>query len=304
MIPQRAVRPVLAAFLLFLAGCAGVRAARPPLALENVRPPISESSTREVSPITPAGPPALDRDTWSEAETRLRRDIALSRDDYAKFWSPNNLAWIGLGIGGMAAPLAHTSADRSIRDWYQRQVHSKGWDNVAQVANVAGQLWVVWPVAVELMALSGKPGEDYFLDGAMYEWSNRSLRAVTVGFPPVLALYGLLGSSRPDHGDSRWHPFRDFHGLSGHTFMGAVPFLTAAAMTDNPYLKVALFAGSTATGWSRLHKDRHYMSQIALGWWIAYFSVRSVSQTQEEWRSFSVFPVFEGGPGLGVLFRF
>jgi hypothetical protein len=121
----------------------------------------------------------------------------------------------------------------------------------------------------------------------------------------VLALYGLLGSGRPDRHDSHWHPFRDVHGISGHTFTGAIPFLTAAAMTDNPWLRGALFLGSFATGWSRIHDDRHYLSQAALGWWVAYLAVRSVDQTQDEQRSLLVAPtVFPDGAGVAVQVRY
>ena len=247
--------------------------------------------------------PAPDRDTWAEMEVRLRRDILLSLDDYGQHYAPGNLAWMGLGIG-LAAPLAHTPADRSVRNWYQRRAHGRTLDHAADVVGIAGQLWVVGPVCLEALALCGMADEDYFRDGGLHEWSNRSLRAIAVGFPPVVALYGLLGSGRPDRGDSRWHPFRDIRGVSGHTFTGAVPFLTAAAMTDNPLLKVSLLAGSFATGWSRMHMDRHYLSQIALGWWMAYFAVRSVDATQDVWKSISVLPFTDAGPGIGVLFRF
>jgi hypothetical protein len=112
----------------------------------------------------------------------------------------------------------------------------------------------------------------------------------------------LLGASRPA-GDSRWHPFRDVHGVSGHTFVGAVPFLTAAAMVDEPLYKVPLVLGSFLTGWARIHNDNHYFSQAALGWWIAYLSVRSVNQTQRE-RAVSFSPFTPDGPGVAVEVRY
>src|SRR5262249_55099186 len=140
--------------------------------------------------------------------------------------------------------------------------------------------------------------------GGVYEWANRSLRAITVGFPPVVVLYGVLGSGRPDRGDSRWHPFQDIHGVSGHTFTGAVPFLTAAAMTDNLLLKAGLFAGSWLTGWSRLHNDRHYFSQIAIGWWMAYLAARCVDHTQDAHQTLTIGPTYLDGPGVAVQLRY
>ena len=130
--------------------------------------------------------------------------------------------------------------------------------------------------------MRGGAGEDYYLDGGLYEWGNRSLRAVATGYPPVVALYGLLGASRPSTNDSRWQPFQHFHSVSGHTFIGAIPFLTAARMMEEPMHKVPFLLGSLLTGWSRIHDNRHYFSQVMLGWWIAYLSVSSVDQTQEE----------------------
>ncbi len=326
---QRGLRLALALLCLALPACAATAVPESVGLLKDVRPTATvirhsfhtspeqgegDSPSRALgagkevrqTPLTPDGAvseTAAGPDLWATIETGLRRDVALALEDYGQFYSPGNLAWTGLSIG-LSGVLAHTSADRSIRDWYQRRVRGGTADDLAEVVNVAGQLWVVWPVCVEAWALAGNASEDYAFAGGMFEWSNRSLRAIAVGFPPVVVLYGLLGSGRPDREDSRWHPFRDIRGVSGHTFTGAIPFLTAAAMTDDPLLKAVLFAGSTATGWSRLHKDRHYLSQIVLGWWIAYFAVRSVDRTQQKGHSLSVVPVTGEGPGLGLHFRY
>jgi hypothetical protein len=230
---------------------------------------------------------------------RLGRDIDLSLQDYCNYYSWTNLGLLALGVGTTGA-IANTAADRDIRQRYQ---HSYGGRirSVAEVFNYGGQIWVALPVGVELAALCGKAPDDYTTDGGLFEWSNRSLRAIAVGFPPVIAMYGLLGASRPDRNDSRWHPFNDIHGVSGHTFIGAVPFLTAASMTDNPWLKYPLYVGSFLTGWARFHEDRHYFSQVALGWWSGVLAVCSVNQTEDQRRSLSVGPmVMPGGAGMGV----
>jgi hypothetical protein len=238
-------------------------------------------------------------DPWD----RLERDVNLIEEDYHHYYTAKNLGLLALGVG-LAAPLANTSADESIRRWYQRKIHGETTGEFAQVANYAGQFWVALPACLELAALNGKAGEDYFNDGGMYEWSNRSLRAIMVGVPPMLAMYVTLGSSRPDRNDSHWHPFNDIHGVSGHTFMGAVPFLTAAEMTDDPLLKIPLFAGSFLTGWARIDEDRHYFSQLALGWWMAYLAVRCVNQTQTAHQCWTFIPACEDGPGASVMVRY
>lgn len=243
-------------------------------------------------------------DTRDVFNTRLQTDIDLSCQDYCHYYSPGNLAFVALGIG-LAAPLANTPADLSVRKWYRTKVRGETTDEIADVFNYAGQLWVVLPIVLEWNALKGKADEDYAFDGGLYEWSNRSLRAMAVGFPPVLLMYAGLGSSRPDRENSHWHPFQDVHGVSGHTFVGAVPFLTAAAMTDDPLYKYPLVMGSFLTGWARLNNDKHFFSQIALGWWMAYAAVHSVNLTQDERRSLSIAPtMLDDGPGLALQLHF
>jgi hypothetical protein len=234
---------------------------------------------------------------------RLDRDFGLIGEDYRNYYTPKNLGLLALGIG-LAAPLANTSADESIRRWYQRKVRGETTGEFAQAVNYPGQFWVVVPACLEMAALTGKAGENYFNDAGLYEWSNRSLRAILVGVPPMLAMYVTLGASRPDRNDSRWHPFQDIHGVSGHTFMGAVPFLTAAEMTDDPLLKVPLYAGSFLTGWARIDNDRHYFSQMALGWWMAYLAVRRVSDTQAAHHCWTILPCCDDGPGASVMLRY
>jgi hypothetical protein len=234
---------------------------------------------------------------------RLQRDIDLGLEDYRNYYTWGNLAALGVGVG-LVAPLANTSADQDIRRWYQRHIRGETTGEYSQVINYAGQIWVALPLCLEGAALLGRTDDDYAFDGGWYEWSNRSLRAIGVGAPPMLALYVILGSSRPDRNDSHWHPFQDSHGVSGHTFMGAVPFLTAAEMTDNRWLQATLVAGSFLTGWSRIDLDRHYFSQVALGWWMAYLAVRRVDDTQSAHRSLLVTPAVTEGPGIGFELRY
>lgn len=243
-------------------------------------------------------------DTMNSARLRADRDFGLMKEDYREYYGLSNLASLAIGVG-IAAPIANTSADQSIRDWYQRRIRGETTDEFAQVMEYAGQLWLVLPVGMEMAAMMGKTDADSMNDGGMQEWSNRSLRAVLVGSPLMVAMYGVLGASRPDRQDSHWDPFNDFHGVSGHTFMGAVPFLTAAAMTDNVYCKIPLVAGSFLTGWARLNDDKHYFSQALLGWWMACCSVHCVSDTQTEHKSYQFGPTLVGdGPGVALQIRY
>jgi hypothetical protein len=245
-------------------------------------------------------PGAADGDFW----VRLQHDIDLCEDDYRHYYTARNLGALALGFA-IAAPVANTNADLSIRHWYQRKVRGETTDEYAQVMNYAGQFWVILPIGLEAAALLGKADENYPFDHGLWEWSNRSLRAMAVGAPPMLVMYAVLGSSRPDRNNSHWHPFQDIHGVSGHTFVGAVPFLTAAAMTDNPLYKYPLVLGSFLTGWSRINNDRHFFSQVLLGWWMACTAVHSVNETQAEKRSYTIGPTWlEDGPGVAVFVQY
>jgi hypothetical protein len=249
----------------------------------------------------PKEPAAIETGNEEESEhglrDRLTLDLHLAVVDVGNFYSLPNLGLLALGVGA-AAPLANTTADQHFRDWYQRNVHGGTLDTLADVFRYSGQLWLIAPAGLEIAGLAGMAGEEYQHDGGFFEWGNRSLRAAAIGYPPVVGFGALLGAGRPDGHDSHWHSFDDLHGVSGHTFIGAVPFLTAAAMTDDWLLKAPLVVGSFLTGWSRIHQDRHYASQVVVGWWMACLSVLSVNHTQAA-APWSVTPT-AGPEGFGV----
>ncbi len=93
------------------------------------------------------------------------------------------------------------------------------------------------------------------------------LRSILVGGPPLLVLQWATGGARPTETDesSEWRPFHDNNGVSGHSFMGAIPFLSAAKMADNIWIKGSFYAASTLPGISRVNDDAHYFSQAFLG---------------------------------------
>jgi hypothetical protein len=112
----------------------------------------------------------------------------------------------------------------------------------------------------------------------------------------MLALQQVIGASRPGEAESgsHWEPFHDDNGVSGHSFMGAVPFITAAHMTKNPWLRGGLYLGSGMAGLSRINDNHHYASQAALGWWMAYLAARCVNPTE---RDAFLQPVVQTTPG-------
>ena len=196
--------------------------------------------------------------------------------DYKQMYTPDTWCkmWVGLAV---ACTLANTSADQDVGDWYQRSVRNSSTDSFSHFTKTFGDQW--YPVALysAITLLHRWPEDDDGL-GRFGEWGERSLRGLAVGGPLVGAVQVITGGSRPTEYGSEWRPFHDAHGASGHTFVGATGFLTAAQMVDNMPLKVGLYAGSFLCGFSRINDDAHYISQVGLGWLIAYLSVSSVSR--------------------------
>jgi hypothetical protein len=135
------------------------------------------------------------------------------------------------------------------------------------------------------------------------QWSGRSMRGLIVGAVPLLTLQEAIGSSRPSEGgSSRWEPFKSSHGVSGHAYVCAVPFWTAAQMTDCGALEVGFYATGTIAGWSRIHTDSHYLSQVVMGWWLAGLSVSAVDHTELQIHQWYVTPtVDDGGAGIAMI---
>jgi hypothetical protein len=118
---------------------------------------------------------------------------------------------------------------------------------------------------------------DWIGDNAQ-TWGELSFRSMLVGTVPLLLAQRILGASRPndDQPDSKWQFWNDDNGASGHAFVGAVPFLVAAEMSESPAARLGLTLASTLPAWSRIHDNDHYVSQVILGWWLARTAVRSV----------------------------
>jgi len=213
---------------------------------------------------------------------------------------------MGYALAG-GSVLANTSLDGDFQRWYQRDVRTDASDDFARFCKRFGEGEIFIP-SYACLALATSLMPEWPMVSTTGEFAGRTTRAYLVGAPPMLFMQGLLGGSRPgeDPAGSGWKAFDDSNAVSGHAFMGAVPFITAAQMTDRPLVKTALFACSTLTAWSRVNDDAHYLSQVCLGWWMAYMACRAVDETQaaRPARSYEIGPVATPEmAGVGVLFR-
>ncbi len=230
--------------------------------------------------------------------------LAETRDtlfqDYKNYYSRRNLGMVGLGLG-VAGLVANTNADQEIRDHYQRYWRNDTTDSIAERAENLGNGFVCCSLYAA-GALVGELAGGTAAGSAVGDWGRRSLRTLLVGVPPLLVFQKAVGASRPEEGKSDWKLFDDNNGVSGHSFMGAVPLIVAAKMTEKWYWKAPIYTASVVVGLARVNVDAHYFSQIALGWWLAYLAADSVDRTEEVRHDVLITPAYvPGGVGLQIV---
>lgn len=228
--------------------------------------------------------------------------------DYSSFYASERLIRMGI-VFGAGAVMANTNIDMNIRNWYQDKVRNEQTDSWASDpakdltfnAKFFGEGKYMVPVA--LLAAS----VNYFdADTAVGNWGANASRAYIVGLPAMWGMQFATGAARPSHNapsGSAWRPFNNdgyAHGVSGHSFVGAVPFLTIAYMNpDNAYVKYPAYLASMAAGWSRINDDKHFPSQVVLGWYMAWEAVEAVFEHNEKRNGLKIAPMaMHDGYGL------
>lgn len=210
---------------------------------------------------------------------------ATVKSDYSEFYSTDRFIRLGVVFAGGAA-MANSKFDQDFQDDYQNNTRSAQTDNYAVTAKLFGEGKLLIPFSIISVYAS-----DYFsgtTDTAMATWGQRTARAYFVGGPTVLSTQWLTGASRPSEAPykSDWKPFNDTNGVSGHSFVGAVPFLTIAYMNDdNAFIKYSAYIASTLPALSRVNDDSHYLSQAILGWYLGWESVDAVFTVESNKKS-------------------
>jgi len=202
-------------------------------------------------------------------------------EDYRNFYSCDSLVCLTAAFGA-GALMANTGFDTTMQSAWQTSVEPTDlgtfFANCKPIGEGKYALPIFGAAALTGLVFEGRPGGDI-----VGEWGSRSLRMFIVGAPPVYVLQLATGASRPleqSSAGSQWKPFTDDNGVSGHAFVGAIPFLAAADMVENPVAKGALYVCSTFVGFSRMTTDSHFPSQVFLGWYLAWASSRAVSGTE------------------------
>ena len=199
-------------------------------------------------------------------------------NDYRNFYSKDNIFGLAAVIG-VAGVFANTSLDGNLQDYYQENIRNKSTDDFSKLIRDSGNGKITIPIYLAVTFGSEFARETY-VGSIINKWGKRTLRSYLVGVPVLLTFQRVLGGSRPYEIGSFWHLYNDDNAVSGHCFMGAIPFLSSAKMTDNIYLKSWFYLASTLTGLTRINDNKHFFSQVALGWWIAYISSDVIDKTE------------------------
>jgi hypothetical protein len=221
-------------------------------------------------------------------------------EDYNNFYSSDRLLRLGIGFG-VGAIVANSAIDANIQNWYQDTIRTKSTDNFSNISKTFGEGKYLIPITL----LAGSI--NYFEpESDIGVWGVYASRAYLTAAPTLLLMQRVTGGSRPgeENYGSDWNPFIDDNGVSGHAFIGAVPFLTLAHMyEDNQAVKYLAYGASFLTAWSRVNDNAHYTSQAALGWYLAYESVDAVFDSTKK-SDYSIAPTFgRDSYGLSVQMK-
>ena len=268
---------------------------------------LTSAAASGVDTVVPL--PPLDREVftapgpreppWADSRfPRVAREGYRILEDYRNFYSCESLVCLSAAIGA-GALMANTGFDTTMQDAWMRGVEPTSVGTFFSDCKILGEGKYALPIfgaaTVTGLLFEGGPVGD-----VVGEWGSRSLRMFVVGAAPMYAMQWITGASRPDQDiGSQWHAFNDNNGVSGHAFIGAIPFLAAADMVESPLLKGTLYVCSTFVAFSRMTDDAHYPSQIFLGWYLAWASARAVDATEMRFAGFevSVMPVPIGDLG-------
>jgi len=228
-------------------------------------------------------------DTNRDTTYSLRQFANSVKSDYINFYSTNRLIRMSFVFAG-GALVANTALDQNMETWYQEHVRTSRTDDISKAAKFFGEGKYMIPFSL----VSAAAGTYLVKIPILGRWGRDAFRSYLVGGPALVILQRLTGGSRPGERDedSRWNPLKDDNGVSGHAFVGAVPFLVLAHMSEQkPLLKYLFYTASFFPALSRINDNMHYPSQAALGWYLAWEATGSVRETSGKEKNLSLVPV-------------
>jgi len=180
-----------------------------------------------------------------------------------------------LRLGGAVAAaggLVYSGADEKVDDWIRDHGRNETTETISEQFKQFGEpYWAFVWIALALI--------DRFVGpSSVGRFGRQCMQATAFGLPILWSTQRVLGAGRPtDENESpRWEPFVDENAASGHTFIAAVPWIVWLRTSPTPWVKSLAGTLSPVTGWSRMHDRKHYLSQVILGWVIAWQAVDGV----------------------------
>ena len=208
---------------------------------------------------------------WRRRPERGRQPFAHTKGHYGRMYSRRNFLKLGGAVAG-AAVLAYSDADEAVEEWHGEEVLSPRTDRLANFLHEFGERY--WFGAWLAFALV-----DHFVGSSpLSRWGRQSFSAMVVGLPTLWTVQRALGGARPKdntHGP-RFVPFADDNAASGHAFIGSIPWLVLAKRCGAPAPRTVAYFLSPWVGWSRINDHKHYLSQVLLGYGIAWEAVSTV----------------------------
>ena len=183
-------------------------------------------------------------------------------------------SFLRLGAGLLAAGiLAYSGLDEAVDRLHAGSMRSGSSDRAAGILRFGGERF--WFLAWTLTGVL----DAWVRSNSFTRWGRCNFEAMVVGLPLLWTVQRGLGANRPssDDGNPRWRPLKADKSASGHTFMAAVPWLTLAVRSGRVPVRGLARLASVLTGWSRINDRKHYLSQVILGWVIAWNAVTAVA---------------------------
>jgi PAP2 superfamily/TAT (twin-arginine translocation) pathway signal sequence len=196
---------------------------------------------------------------------------------YRRLYTRRNFLKLGAAVAG-AAGLVYSGADEAVESWHHDRLQSASSDRLADFLHHFGERWWfgIWGAFALVDRFAGS--------SPLSRWGRQSFHAMAVGLPSLWTVQRGLGGARPkdDTHGPRFVPFADDNAASGHCFIGAIPCLVAARRLGLPAPRTLAYLASPWVGWSRINDHKHYLSQVLLGYGIAWQAVESVESVRLE----------------------
>lgn len=207
----------------------------------------------------------------SRRETGSRHLLVGTGRQWRRNYGRRSFLRLGGALAG-AALLAYSGADEAIDQFHTDVVRGRVSNGIRKVVNPWGERW--WFLNWALLA-----GVDAWLKTSpLTRWGRKNFEAMVVGLPTLWTVQRGLGANRPssDNASPRWRPLQADNSASGHAFIAAIPWLNLAAASGHRGGRAAAQLMSVLTGWSRINDRKHYLSQVILGWVMAWNAVSAV----------------------------